>query len=126
MGLIDTLKDVAVLVQKADNIDLVKNVLALQTQAQEMLNENQTLKARVAELDAALNFSKTLTFREPFYYAEGDQTPYCSRCWESARKAIHVVLVFRQQDARWDCPDCKHMFLIRGGDGSGPRIIRRS
>jgi hypothetical protein len=33
MGIIDTVKDVDVLVQKTDNIDLVKHVLALQTQA---------------------------------------------------------------------------------------------
>ena len=125
MGLIDTLKDVAMLVQKADNIELVKHVLALQTQAQDMLSENQALKSKIGDLEAALNLAKTLTFRAPFYYAPNDETPYCARCWESSRKAIHVVLIFSQQDTRWDCPDCKHTYLIRGG-GSGPRFVKAS
>lgn len=113
MGIIDTVKDVAILVQKADNIDLVKRVLALQTQAQEMLDENRTLKARVEELEKLLSFAKTVKFETPFYSAENDSIPLCARCWEVNKKAVHVVSIYKGADGdRWDCPECKYMYLI--------------
>ena len=113
MGLIDTVKDVAVLVQKADNIELLKHVLALQIQVQEMLDENRTLKARIDELEKLLSFAKSLNFQAPFYFAENDKVPLCARCWEISKKAVHVVNIFknRPQD-RWDCPECKFMYII--------------
>lgn len=113
MGIIDTVKDVAILVQKADNIDLVKHVLALQTQAQEMLDENRALKGRVVGLEKLLTFAKTLKFQAPFYFAENDDIPICSRCWEVNQKAVHVVGIYNNSDEdRWDCPECKFMCII--------------
>lgn len=120
MGLLDTLKDVVVLVQKADNIELVKQVLGLQMQAQEMLEENRLLKGKVVELEKSLQLAKALSFRAPFYYVPSDETPFCPRCWEGNRKTIHVVLIFRQKDTRWDCPECKRMYLIRGPHSGSP------
>lgn len=113
MGIIDTVKEVAVLVQKADNIELVKHVLALQTQAQEMLDDNRALKARVEELERLLTFAKTVKFQAPFYFAESDNIPLCARCWEVNKKAVHVVSIYKgTDDDRWDCPECKYMYLI--------------
>ncbi len=113
MGIIDTIKDVVSLVQKADNIDLVKHVLALQTQAQEMLDENRALNARREELEKLLTFAKTVHFLEPFYFAENDNIPLCARCWEVNKTAVHVVSIFKDaHEARWDCPECKYMYMI--------------
>ena len=44
MGILDTAKDVITLVQKADNLELVKQVLALQSDIMKMMDENRTLK----------------------------------------------------------------------------------
>jgi len=113
VGIIDTVKDVAILVQKADNIDLVKHVLALQTQVQEILDENRALKSRVEELEMLLSFAKTVKFQAPFYFAENDNIPLCARCWEVNKKAVHVVSIYKGSDGdRWDCPECKYMYLI--------------
>ena len=113
VGIIDTVKDVAVLVQKADNIDLVKHVLALQTQVQEMLDENRALKVRIQEIEKLLTFAKTLKFKAPFYLAENDNIPLCARCWEVNKRAVHVVSVYKgAKNDRWDCPECKYMYLI--------------
>jgi len=113
VGIIETIKDVAVLVQKADNIDLVKHVLALQTQAQELIEDNRSLKEKLKDLEGLLQFAKNLSFRTPFYFATGDAAPYCPRCWEANRKAVHVVKIFEGEETRWDCFECKQMYLIR-------------
>lgn len=113
MGILETLKDVATLVQKADNIQLLKEVLALQTQAQELLEDNRKLKARIQELEAALDLVQSLEFRAPFYHAPGDETPFCPKCREVDRRAVHLVLVFRNtRKTRWDCKQCQQSYLV--------------
>jgi hypothetical protein len=51
MGILDTMKDVVTLVQKIDNIDILKQVLALQGQVFELQNENQNLRSQAAEME---------------------------------------------------------------------------
>jgi hypothetical protein len=113
MGLIDTIKDVVTLVQKADNIELVKQVLALQSQAQDMIEENRGLREKVATLEATLNLAKNLTFKAPFYFAEGDTVPLCPRCWEIDRRSVHLQGPFRVTGLRWDCPQCDKTYRVQ-------------
>lgn len=64
MGILDTAKDVITLVQKADNLELVKQVLALQADIMKMMEENRTLKDEIRELKGQLHTKASLTFRE--------------------------------------------------------------
>jgi hypothetical protein len=113
MGLIETVKDVVSLVQKADNIDLMKQVMSLQTQAYEMLNENQSLREKISALESTLSAAGKLTFKAPFYFADGDETPICPRCWEVDRRTVHLHGPFRVTGLRWDCPQCKREYLVQ-------------
>jgi hypothetical protein len=76
MGIVDTLKDMVTLVQKTDNIDLVKQVLSVQAQALEMQEENRGLREKVKELEGRLGFAQTLRFEPPLYFAADDKTPF--------------------------------------------------
>jgi len=113
MGLIETIKDVVTVVQKADNIELVKQVLSLQSQALDMIEENRELRERVRVLEATLNLAKKLSFRAPFYFAEGEDVPLCPRCWEIDHRAVHLQGPFRVTGLRWDCPQCDKTFLVQ-------------
>jgi len=112
MGLFETLKDVVTLVQKTDNIELVKQVLSLQAQALEMQDQNRALSERVKALEHALEFAGSLRFEAPFYFAANDKIPYCARCWESNRRAIHLKSDWN--DRRWECFDCGKVYLVEG------------
>ena len=113
MAIIDTIKDMVAVVQKADNIELMKHVLALQTQIQEILEENHNLNKNNRKLVEALNFSDSLTFKTPFYFAQDDKTPLCPRCWEVDKNVVHVVVsIFKRDRNRWDCPQCARKYLI--------------
>jgi hypothetical protein len=92
MGIIETVKDVAVLVQKADNIDLLKRILELQQQVYEVVNENHGLKERLATRDQ-------LTFRKNSYW-RGDEGPFCSRCWDAE------ALLVRLHTTQGNYPHC--------------------
>ena len=122
MGIVDTLKDVVTLVQKTDNIELVKQVLALQSQALEMQEENRTLRDQVKALDAALSFAKTLRFEAPLYYAPDDKTPFCARCWEVDRRALHLKSDWNGR--RWACYQCEKVYVL--DDTVSSRDILRS
>ena len=119
MGIVDTLKDVVTLVQKTDNIELVKQVLALQTQALEMQEENRILHERTKELERALDFAKSLRFEAPFYFAADDKVPYCARCWEAKRRAIHLKSDWNGR--RWECYECAKVYLL--DDTARPGVV---
>ena len=44
MGILDTLKDAVTLIQKADNIELNRTILGLQSQVFDLVEENRRLK----------------------------------------------------------------------------------
>jgi hypothetical protein len=104
------MKDVVTLVQKTDNIELVKQVLALQSQALEMQEENRSLRDRTKELEQKLDFAKSLHFEAPFYVAPGDKVPFCARCWEVDRRGIHLKSDWNGR--RWECYQCGKVYLL--------------
>ena len=71
MGMLDTVKAVVTLVQKTDNIELVKQVLSLQAEALAMQDENQKLRERVKELEQALDFAKGAAVRGALLLGRG-------------------------------------------------------
>jgi hypothetical protein len=95
MGILDTVKDVAILIQKADNIELVKQVMALQIQAQDLVEENRLLKAKLATREA-------LTFRKNAYWLS-DDGPFCSKCWDADAKLVRLHVRVKHVPT---CPNC--------------------
>src|ERR1700704_2125390 len=120
MGVVENLKDVADLVKKAGEIELYKKISAAEDEVRELTREKRRFEDRVEELERVLRFKEEIVFRAPFYYLkEGDQTPYCAACWETAssRQAVHVVLQFdNEEQTAWVCPTCKHGYHVRKGN----------
>jgi hypothetical protein len=115
MGIIDTLKDVATLVQKTDNIELTKEIIALQTGVVAMLDENRTLRERVLALESALDLKGKMQFdRDAYWMGEGraeKDGPYCPRCYDHDGKTIRMLLGFNDV---FRCPECKTSAKISG------------
>lgn len=94
MGILDTAKDVITLVQKADNLELVKQVLALQSDIMKMMDENRTLKDEIRTLKNQLHTKEKLIFRNNTYWLPKDDGtedgPFCSTCHDSDQKLIRL------------------------------------
>ena len=115
MSILDNAKDIAKAVHEINNLELYQRVLDLHSDIIGIVENSLHLRSENKELKATLDIRAKMTFKQPFYYQVGDTTPYCSACWESNTKAIHVVLSFDNgETARWDCPACKHMYLVEG------------
>lgn len=107
MGVVDTVRDIAVLVQKADNIELNQKILRLQAELGDLLDENRRLKDRVGELEAIQKIKEDLIFEDNLYWRraeDGRDGPYCTKCWDSNQDLIRLQAL---DPKGWFCPSCE-------------------
>jgi hypothetical protein len=130
VGIIDTLKDVATLVQKADNIELTNKVIALQTEVLGVFEENRTLRDRVSAAESALELKAKMQFDKDVYWMGDGRTekdgPYCSRCFDIDGKPVRMVS--RYNDF-FKCTQCETQVQIPGikpTRPSGPTRVSRA
>ena len=120
MGVIETMKDIGVLVQKLDNMDLVKRLVELQEQIYAVVSENRDVKEENRALREKLNTREQLVFRKNAYW-KGDEGPFCSRCFdaEGALVRMHTRAEFNPQ-----CPKCAT--VAAEPDEPPPRPVQRA
>ncbi len=95
MGILDTAKDVITLVQKADNLELVKQVLALNKDIMVMMEENRSLRDQIRELKEQLHTKQALVVRGNHYWVRKEDGtedgPFCTACQDSDHKLIRMT-----------------------------------
>ncbi len=123
MGTIDNIKDIAKLVQAAGDTELYRKIIDLQAEVVGLQGEivalNQDL-SRVRKdrdkLQKALSISATMKHDpdEGVVYMDGDASPYCAHCWESAQIAVHLKPPHKTSvGTNRDCPRCQQKFTDR-------------
>lgn len=103
MGLYEGIKDVAKIAQKADNIELYKQLLDLGAQALDMQEEIRRLKEANAELKDEKNLKSKIcrhiskkidSFHNEHPYItlldDVDEIRYCAICWGRDKKLIQL------------------------------------
>lgn len=101
-------QDIVELLKKGSTLEAQEKIMELREAVIELQDENADLKRNVKELEEKLRFRSSLTFRSPFYFAERDEVPYCPKCWEADKKAIHLLPpVNVVAGMRYDCAQCK-------------------
>ena len=96
MSLYDGIKDVAKIVQQADNIDLYRKLLDLSAQALDLQADNAKLKEENAQLKKQKDYEKRIRRHlQPYLTIEGEEPTvfYCSVCWGSDNKLIQMRVV---------------------------------
>jgi hypothetical protein len=107
MGLYDGIKDVAKVLQKADNIDLYKQLLDLSSQALELQNEVAKLQSENISLKKELEVEDDIERYENLFVtrkSDDAKIKYCSHCWDAERKLIQVDCY---SSGGFRCPHCK-------------------
>ncbi len=107
MGIYEGIKDVAKVLQKADNIELYQQLIELSAQALDMQNEIIRLTAENAELKNQKEVgSKILRHSEPIVMLNGEENiMYCAHCWDSEKKLIQVAT--NSKTGQFVCPHCR-------------------
>jgi hypothetical protein len=111
MGILEDTKAVASALQAAHDVPLYQKFMGLYGNIMETLTENKELRDQVADLTAKLELVKKMDFRAPFYYQDGDEVPFCQRCFEHDRKGIHLVLMPDQ--VSYNCRVCNSIYTPR-------------
>ncbi|WP_297957116.1 hypothetical protein [uncultured Ruminococcus sp.] len=91
MGLYEGIKDAIGLAQKADNADLIKQLLDLGAQALEMQDEIRKLKEENEELKKANDIESRIIMHKENYITlkdDAEEIHYCSNCWGLNHKLI--------------------------------------
>lgn len=109
MGWYEAIKDVVSLVQKSNDLELLKKVMELQTAGTGLSEENVQLKREVHRLEEALSITGDLQYDKSSYWLrKGDEKgegPYCSRCWEVDHRLIRMLP--HRAGRGSECPQCK-------------------
>jgi hypothetical protein len=114
MGVVENMKDVADLVKKFNDIELNRRILNLENEVLDLSRDKRRAEERVEELERALKFSKELVLRDGFYWIEGDDTPFCTACWDAKRLAIRIKrLPLPVHHHRFQCPHCETLYAQR-------------
>ncbi len=83
---IGTIRNISELIKKYNDLELMKQIVALQTEVFDLQMENLALKKQIGGLSEREKMKR----REPhgYYYKDGEEVPHCPRCWENDGKAI--------------------------------------
>lgn len=106
MGLYEGIKDVAKVIQKADNVDLYRELIELSAQALDMQNEIIRLTNENLELKKSKDLANRIERHlEPYITLNGDneQILYCSHCWDYEQKLIQVKCI---DTGKFKCTHC--------------------
>lgn len=93
MGLYEGIKDVAKVIQQADNLELYKQLIDLSAQALDMQNEISRLSHENAEFKKLRDINDRIErHSQPFITLSADTNNiiYCSHCWDYEQKLIQV------------------------------------
>ena len=101
MSLYDGIKDVAKIVQQADNVDLYRQLLDLSAQALDLQAENAKLQAALFECQKDKNLENDIEYHKskpvdsyhneyPYITLKSDDEKirYCAICWGKEHKLI--------------------------------------
>ena len=107
MGFYDAFKDVLNIAQKADNVELYKQLLDLSSQALELQAENAKLRDESAELKKVKDLEENIEYHvDPYITRKSDTQPikYCAACWAS-KKAL--IALQNRGDSLYTCTLCR-------------------
>ena len=93
MGLYEGIKDAIGIAQKADNIELYRQLLDLGAQALDMQAEIAQLREENSELKKANDLGSRIIRHKDFYITLKDdeqEIRYCSTCWGKYHKLIQL------------------------------------
>lgn len=107
MGLYEGIKDVAKVMQQADNVDLFLKLLDLSAIALDMQEEISKLKEENNKLKEQLSLKGEVIRHDSLYITLKDNESifYCAHCWDSSKQLIQVEC--NDYNGSFKCPHCK-------------------
>ena len=113
MDPLNTLKKIRKIIRNTTDRELVRLVLDLQKEVFATESHNLELASELTTLKQQLDLSARMHTRpgSDYYFLEGDEAPFCPKCWESSGNAIHLQApVSVDGRARRECRVCRETY----------------
>jgi hypothetical protein len=108
VGVIENLKEAAIFAQRIGQLELYKQLLQAEDEVRDITREKRRLEDKIEELEKKLKLRVAMTYKAPFFYQEGDSTPFCAACFEGKEeRPVHLT---KNYSGKWFCPVCKNAF----------------
>ena len=125
MGAIDTAKEIAGLVQKYNDIELMRRIVELETEVFELVQQNREKDDTIEKIKKAMELKgKMICICSAYYQLDesGNRIagPFCTNCFDNEYATRRLVSGFRPKDQEgptyyWvRCPKCKVPFYSEG------------
>lgn len=105
MSIISNAKEIAGLVKKLGDIELYRKIIELEREIIGLTHEKRESDDEVIRMKILLDKTEEMTWNKPFYYVEGDETPFCAPCWEVNKVQVHLKNTGKLMFP-WKCPIC--------------------
>jgi hypothetical protein len=113
MDPLGTLKKIREIIKNTADRELVKLILDLQRDFFAIESRNLELASELTNLKQQLELSAKMHMRPPsdYYFQDGDDSPFCPRCWEIDGNAVHLQApVTSGGRIRRECPVCRETY----------------
>jgi len=109
----DIIKDALDFARETKNTDLAQKLIDLYRDFVDLADANQELKNEIQRLQSQIRLKGAMVFKAPFYYQEGDSTPFCPKCYETGDRAVHLVSWDAGRGDHWFCTVCQQSLFRR-------------
>jgi len=113
MDPLSTLRKIRRIISNTADRELVKLILDLQKEVFAIESHNLELASELASLKLQLDLPARMHTRpqSDYYFLDGDDVPFCPKCWESRGNAIHLrAPVSAGGRTRRECRVCKETY----------------
>ena len=119
MGIIDNVKEIVKIVQKADNIELYRKVIDLESEVLELTKQLKDKEDTISKLNEAMAVKGKMICEGSVYYIVDDagnkkDGPFCTKCYDIDHVMCRIIQPHRVGEGRsWEwiqCQRCKVPF----------------
>lgn len=123
MDAVKGVKEIADLVRKYNDLPLYDKLVQLQTQITEQASDLLRVNAENQDLRQQAALRERTSFRNPYYYEEGDEIPLCPKCFATSDGKLRVHMSHPPADYMEGhgrhCVVCG--IVVKEGPRKGPR-----
>jgi len=107
-----TFEAITKIVKGAANLNLEENIVDLREYVISLKDDNILLMEENQDLKLRLETQQDFSLKNGLCWKDGDDVPFCQKCLEGSRKAIHLQ---RWGTGSWKCFECDKYYSPPGG-----------
>ncbi len=98
-------------------IDLLDDLVEVKSEFVSLKAVLLSKEEEIQSLKAQLDGKNKLQFDGKIYWLEGDETPYCTKCYEKDSLVFHLSFIHANRDwnrsEHWHCRNCQANYYLR-------------